>query len=325
MYPNNPLNRITRSPDDGAGAGDGTAAPAASPASPAPQPSVQPSPALQAPVARTPDPYAIAEGVKPAGLEDKFWDPQAKAIRLPELMKSYGEIQTLVTRRAGEMSEPDFLKLVEARLGTMTSEIQAKALKDMRGEVPAEPKDYAIVLDNETMARLPEGMRDLAQYEGDPLVDWFKGFAHEVGLGPQQFNKAFAGYLDIVAQTQAASVASEQSRLGPNAEQRLEAVGNFLTANVEKRQAMALRNSLGNADAFAAVEALIARSGDPSMIRGYGGGDGMGNVGPAMASDQEIRQAMKDPRYWDPARRDPGYVKAIEGAWQRLYSKQGNA
>ena len=240
-------------------------------------------------------------------------------------MKSYGEISTLIGRRASEMSEPDFLRLVEARVGTMTSEIQAKALKDMRGEVPAEAKDYAITLDNETMAKLPEGMRDLAQYEGDPLVDWFKGFAHEVGLGPQQFNKAFAGYLNIVAQTQQAGVASEQSRLGPNAEKRLETVANFLDANMEKRQSMALRNSLSNADAFAAVEALIARSGDPSMIRGYGGGDGMGNVGPALASDGEIRQAMRDPRYWDPSKRDAGYVKAIEAAWQRLYSRQGNA
>jgi hypothetical protein len=88
---------------------------------------------------------------------------------------------------------------------------------------------------------------------------------------------------------------------------------------------MALRNSLSNADAFAAVEALMAKVADPSMIRGFGGTDGMGNVGPALASDGEIRQAMKDPRYWDPSRRDPGYVKAIEGAWQRLYSKQGNA
>ena len=325
MYPNNLLNRLNRSPNDGGAGGDGTAAPAASPASPAPESSVQPSPAPQAPVARAPDPYAVTAGVKPAGLEDKFWDQTAKAIRLPELMKSYGEIQTLVTRRATEMSDPDFQRLVEARLGTMTQEIQAKALKDMRGEVPAEAKDYAITLDNETMARLPEGMRDLAQYEGDPLVDWFKGFAHEVGLGPQQFNKAFAGYLSIVAQTQQAGVASEQSRLGPNAEKRLETVANFLDANMEKRQSMALRNSLSNADAFAAVEALIARSGDPSMIRGYGGGDGMGNVGPALASDGEIRQAMRDPRYWDPSKRDPGYVKAIEGAWQRLYSKQGNA
>ena len=271
------------------------------------------------------DPYAVTAGVKPTGLADKFWDPTAKAIRLPELMKSYGEIESLIGRRASEMSEPDFLKLVDARLGTMTQEIQAKALKDLRGEVPKEPKDYAIVLDNETIAKLPEPMRDLAQYEGDPLVNWFRGFAHETGLGPQQFNKAFSGYLGILAETQAQQVASEQSRLGANADKRLEAVAHFLDASLEKRQAMALKNSLSNADAFAAVEALMARLADPSMIRGFAGMDGMGNTGPALASDQEIRQAMKDPRYWDPSKRDPGYVKAIEAAWQRLYSRPGNA
>lgn len=239
-------------------------------------------------------------------------------------MKSYGEISTLIGRRASEMSEPDFLKLVDARLGTMTSEIQAKALKDLRGEVPAEPKDYAIALDNETMAKLPEQMRDLAQYEGDPLVGWFRGFAHEVGLGPAQFNKAFSGYLTILAETQAQVVASEQSRLGPSSEKRLEAVSHFLDANIEKRQAMALRNALSNADAFAAVETLMSKVSGPSMIRGFGEGGELAPPGPALTTEAEIRQAQKDPRYWDPSRRDPAFVKAIEGAWQRL-TRPGNA
>ncbi len=278
--------------------------------------------------AAQPDPYAIAAGVKPTGLDDKFWDPQAKAIRLPELMKSYGEIQTLVTRRATEMSDPDFQRLVEARLGTMTQEIQAKALKDLRGEVPAEPKDYAITLDNETMGKLPESMRDLTQYEGDPLVGWFRGFAHEVGLGPQQFNKAFSGYLGVLAETQRQTVESEQSRLGPKAQERLEAVKNFLeapTTGLDKRMALALENSLSNADAFAAVELLIARSGGPSHIKSFGDGGDFGHAGPPLATEEQIRQAQKDPRYWDPARRDPAFVRSIESAWQRLYTPPGRA
>jgi len=44
-------------------------------------------------------------------------------------------------------------------------------------------------------------------------------------------------------------------------------------------------------------------------------------VGPALSTEAEVRQAQKDPRYWDPQRRDNAYVKAIEAAWQRLYPK----
>jgi hypothetical protein len=344
MYPNDPLNRLNRSPDDGAAgappaAPSGTAPPAApaagvvQPAAGAPPAGVQsPAPQMavprQAAPAAQPDPYAIAAGVKPTGLDDKFWDPQAKAIRLPELMKSYGEIQTLVTRRATEMSDPDFQRLVEARLGTMTQEIQAKALKDLRGEVPAEPKDYAIAFENETLAKMPEAARELSQYESDPLVGWFRGFAHEVGLGPQQFNKAFNGYMTVLAEAQAHVVESEQSRLGPKAQERLEAVKNFLeapTTGLDKRIALALENSLSNADAFAAVELLIARSGGPSHIKAFGEGGDIGHAGPALATEEQIRMAQKDPRYWDPTRRDPGFVRAIEAAWQRLYTPAGRA
>ena len=242
-------------------------------------------------------------------------------------MKSYAEAQNLIGRRASEMSEPDFLKLVDARLGTMTSEIQAKALKDLRGEAPAEAKDYQIQLSNEAMEQLPEAMRDTAQLDGDPLVGWFREYAHELGLGPQQFNKAMEGYLTTVARSQAASVASERSKLGPNGEKRLESLANFLGTNLEKRHAMALQANLSSAEGFAAVEALIGKLSGPSTIRSFGNGADMGSVGPGLSTEAEVRQAQRDPRYWDPSRRDPAYVKAVETAWQRLFppNRGGNA
>jgi len=241
-------------------------------------------------------------------------------------MKSYAEAESLIGRRAAELSEPDFLKLVDARLGTMTQEIQAKALKDLRGEAPAEPKDYQIQFSNEALAQLPENMRDTAQLEGDPLVGWFRGFAHELGLGPQHFNKAMEGYLTTVAAAQQAGIASEQSKLGPNGQKRLETLSNYLDANLEKRQAMALRGAMSSAESFAAVESLVKKLGDPSAIRGFGGGADMGNVGPGLSTEAEVRQAQRDPRYWDPMRRDPAYVRAIETAWSRLFPRgYGNA
>jgi hypothetical protein len=266
-----------------------------------------------------PDPYAIAEGVKPTGLEDKFWNPESKAIRLPELMKSYAEAQSLIGRRAADMNEPDFLKLVDARLGTMTTEIQTKALKELRGEAPAAAKDYQIQLSNEAMVQLPEAMRDTAQLDTDPLVGWFREYAHELGLGPQQFNKAMEGYLTTVAAAQAAGIASEQSKLGPTGQKRLETLANYLTANLEKRQAMALMGVMSSAEAVAAVESLVKKLGDPSSIRGFGGMNDMGSVGPGLSTEAEVRHAQRDPRYWDPSRRDPAYVKAVESAWQRLF------
>jgi hypothetical protein len=311
------------SADAGTGSGGDAAAGGTSQGSPPPAPGASPPPVADGGGGGvvTTDPFAVVAGQKPGGLPDKFWNPDTKAIRLPELMRSYAEAESLIGRRVEQMTQPDFQHLVETKVSDMTKELEAKALQNIRGQAPAEPKDYTLQPTAELMNALPEGMRDMAQYEQDPLVNWFRGFAHELGLGPGQFNKAFEGYLSTVASAHNASIATERSKLGENATKRMESLSNFLDANLEKRQAMALRAALTSAEAFAAVEGLIKRLADPSLIRGFSDAGEMGRSGPGLSTEQEIRMAQKDPRYWDPMRRDPGYVKAIDNAWKNLYSR----
>jgi hypothetical protein len=238
-------------------------------------------------------------------------------------MKGYVEANALIGRRVEQMTDPDFQKLVDVRVGSMTKDLEAKALKNIRGEAPADPKEYKVALSVEALQKLPEPMHDLAQYEADPVVGWFRDFAHTAGLGQGQFQQAVEGYLGIMAQAQGQAVASERSKLGDTGQKRMDQLSTFLDANLEKRQAMALRGAMTSAEAFAAVESLVKKFADPSLIRGFSDAGDMGRSGPGLSTEQEIRQAQRDPRYWDPNRRDMGYVKAIENAWKNL-TRSGN-
>ena len=42
---------------------------------------------------------------------------------------------------------------------------------------------------------------------------------------------------------------------------------------------------------------------------------------PAGLSKADLQQMMRDPRYFDNARRDPTYVKQVDDGFARLYKK----
>src|SRR5262245_44246065 len=57
-----------------------------------------------------------ASPARPEGLPDKFWNGDTNAVRLPELIKGYTEIEALATRRSTELNSDDFNKLVDIRV-----------------------------------------------------------------------------------------------------------------------------------------------------------------------------------------------------------------
>jgi hypothetical protein len=198
----------------------------------------------------------------------------------------------------------------------MTKEIQANALKELRGQVPEKPENYQTVFSKEQLEALPEHLREV-QLDNDPLVAWWRGEAHRLGLGQEGFIKGIHSYMGIFAEQQKTHMTSEMSRLGENGKARVEAVTGFLDANLPKEQAAAIRRSMASADVVAALESLIKKGSSQSVTGGVNGGV-TGIVGVAMSTEKELRAAQQDPRYWDPLKRDLAFVKQIEDGWRRL-------
>lgn len=259
-----------------------------------------------------------AAATMPEGLDVKFWDEGTKAVRVPELAKSYTELSGLLGKRAAEYNTDDFNKLVDVRVKGMGEDIKTRALAEMRGTVPKTPADYKTEIDAQLATTLPEGMRDMKALESDPLIAWWKGYAHKLGIGQEGFSEGIGTYLKLFADHRATHIKTEMQRMGENGPARITALKGFFEANLTAEHAATLRSMATSSTAVAALEALVGKTGDPKVTGGLTTAAGFGNSGVPLQTKEQIRTAMADPRYYDPFKRDPAYVADIDRAFKAL-------
>src|SRR5262249_62345071 len=96
---------------------------------------------------------------------------------------------------------------------------------------------------------------------------------------------------------------------------RGEALGGWLDANLPAEAAAALKNVSVSAEVLSALELLAKGNRDPSVTGGMGGGM---NIDPLYKTEADLRAAQNDPRYWDPLKRDPAFVRGLQEGWKRI-------
>lgn len=148
----------------------------------------------------------------------------------------------------------------------------------------------------------------------DPMVQWWRGFAHKVGLGNEQFSQAIGDYLISYADADQKRMDSEMARLGDGAKGRVEAVALWLDKNLPKEQSAAIKQAATNADLVVAIEQLIAKATGKSVINTDGN-----QLLPGKMTQEKLNQMMADPRYYDPMKRDPEFVRQVEAGFAQLY------
>ena len=298
MYQRNPY---PRSPDDSSGA------PPAAPAGEPPPLSGTKSggltggdqAAIAAQRAANPD-GALPDGWlamerRPDWLPEKFYDAQRKAARLSDFGKAFGEVERKQFTRSDDLRRQVEREFEESRMKAR----------------PEKPEGY--------QAKLPEGYSkdqvELNLDEANPMMKWWRSTAHELGLNQNQFEAGIAAYVDGLSHDMP-DIDAEVKSMGENGPQRI--------MNLEK----ALTKMLGNdwevlkpfatsVKAFEALEKLV----DARMLAG----NQPQGAPAAMAGDgrtrEDLRKMMMDPRYRDPYRRDPAFVREVGALQQRLYSQ----
>lgn len=166
----------------------------------------------------------------PAGLPEQFWDATAGSVKVNDLVGSYAE------------------------LNTFKSEYDAKM-----AALPAKPDDYKIDV------QLPKDWDVPKDYkfeinEDDPRLPMVREFAHKHKLSPEVLNEL--ALLDAKIQIENhkridAEIQAEMKKLGQNGQQRIDAVNNYLKANVSPEEHQALRLAFGDAAAFQGLEKLV--------------------------------------------------------------------
>lgn len=299
MFPRNPY---PRSPDDSSGAAAAPAAPAGDIPPLSGNKSGQLTGGDQAAIAAgraanpdgpLPDGW-ISMDKRPEWVPEKFYDSQRKAARVSDLAKAYAEVERKQFTRTDDLKRQVEREFEEARLKAR----------------PEKPDGYQV--------KLPEGFSQeniqLNLDEANPMMKWWRSTAHELGLNQNQFEAGIAAYVDGVMHD-APDIDAEVKALGENGPQRV--------ANLQK----ALSKTLGNdwevlkpfatsAKAFEALEKLV----DARMLAGNQPQGTQAATAGDPRTREDLRKMMMDPRYRDPYRRDPAFVREVGNLQQRLYA-----
>ena len=105
---------------------------------------------------------------------------------------------------------------------------------------------------------------------------------------------------------------AEIEKLGDNASARTEAASLFANQFFPEEMLGAVERMCETAEGIMVLEHVMdaMREGGPSN----------GAVEVSRETEADLRQMMLDPRYHDPARRDPTFVKQVDDGFKRMFS-----
>ena len=192
---------------------------------------------------------------------------------------------------------------LEGKLGKKDEDIRAAVKEELNqeryGNRPESAGDY----------QLPEIIDDEMATD-NPLLSWWADTAYENGYSQEQFEEGIKMYADAI-NANVPDYDTEVQKLGENAEARQEAASLFAHKFFEEKHLDAIERLCETADGLEALEYIMqsTQQAGPSTTS---------NPVEQVTQDQ-LNQMMLDPRWHDPARRDPSFVKEVEAGFKRLY------
>ena len=191
---------------------------------------------------------------------------------------------------------------IESWKGKKEEDIKAGLLQELETEAysnrPATSGDYQI----------PEILDD-GEAATNPLLKWWADYSWENGLSQDEFNEGITKWAEFTGSDQPDLEAVKKS-LGDNANARVEAVQLFMNKVFpdDMQDAVAVLGT--SAEGIKALE-LIQRSMQQTNVNPQASA-------PAKTTIEDLMAKMKDPRYYDPARRDRAFVQEVTDGFKRI-------
>ncbi len=156
---------------------------------------------------------------------------------------------------------------------------QAKAAPELEAKLGPAAEMLGAPEENYELPKLPDGVEGDWDPE-DPMLSTFMVSAKEAGLSQAAFDKLVAPMATLLATERAAgekAVTDALAELGANAEQRLNQVETYLTAEIGEEGFKALNNAIGtDVQAYTALEQLIAKTAGDAQLSSLPGKHGAG-------------------------------------------------
>jgi len=234
--------------------------------------------------------------VEDSGIVTEGGDPllqteeQARPEWLPEKFKTPEDLVNSYTNLEGKLGQKE---------EDIRAAVQQEIEQERFGNRPETAGDY----------QLPEIIDDEMATD-NPLLSWWAETAFNNGYSQDEFEEGIKMYADAL-NANAPDYEAEVAKLGENAEARQEAASLFANKFFEEKHLDAVERLCETADGLEALEYIMqqTKQAQPSAT-----GEPISNV-----TQDQLNQMMLDPRWHDPARRDPSFVKQVEDGFKRLY------
>jgi len=194
-------------------------------------------------------------------------------------------------------------KELESKLGAKDEEIRNQILEEIQSEAfsdrPEKAGDY----------QLPEIVDEEFAVDNE-LLKWWSDHSFENGYSQEEFQKGIEMYAQAIAGSEP-DIDAEAAKLGDQAESRIEAASLFANKFFPEAAIPAIERMCESHEGILAIEAIMDAMKDGSFA-----GDTQATAG---VSEQALREMMNDERYFNPAKRDPHFVKQVEEGFQQLY------
>ena len=221
---------------------------------------------------------------RPENVPEKFWNQETGEIRTDELLKSNEHLEKFVGGKKDELREQ------------IIDELSNEAIEEA-------PEEYV-------MPALPDGVTETDVAE-NPMFDWWSNHCAENAYTQEMFEDGVNTYINRYLDAQV-DVDQEMSKLGENANARVDAVDSFASTYFTPDQYEHLTSTLGQtAEGIEILERVMEmQKQNISQVQT----EPMNRL-----TLDDVRTMMKDPRYFDPRERDETFVKRVDDAFARLY------
>lgn len=225
------------------------------------------------------------------GVPSKFINSETGQADLAGLGKAYTELEGKIRSQKSELTE------------SLSKSIREEVEGERYANRPESADLYEVAV--------PEGLElpDDVEWEvnpDDPILNWWKEFVFEQGGDQEMFDQGLGMYLGA------------QVAMLPDIQGELEALGEHGSARVERVQLWG-QNNLGEEAQDGFAELMNSAKGIELMETIM---DKMGEApfspqdaawaGKEAPSAEILREMSNDPRYWDPGKRDPAYVRTVD-------------
>lgn len=229
---------------------------------------------------------------RPEYVPEKFWDAETNTVKTEDAFKSYTEL--------------------EGKLGKSSEELETSIREKIAGEVPegmpASADKYEAVAPD---LGLPEGY-EITVSDDDPRMKMWRETAFKNKLTNEEFNAGVKSFFEhewgLIQ-----DAADAKNQLGENGADRINRVDGWIKANLDDDGYRDLTSEIMSAKGVEALEKLMDKL-DPDFKPPVSDGGSAGGI-----TLEKLQEMQQDPRYRDPRKREPEFVRQVEEGFKTLY------